>query len=280
VTLMEGLLIAFGVGIAAWWGSTGALFCLLHQGRPGPRISAALALALAVGGVCLITATAAGQDAASAYWGFAGALLVWAGIELSFLVGLIIGPNQRPCPPDLRGWGRFVAAARTLLHHEVLILSGLALVFVLAPPWQNPTAVQTFAVLAGMRLSAKLNVFLGAPNLSEELMPAPLAHLRSYFRRAAFNLLFPVSMMLGAMAASLAAAQALSAPAASAAAAAGALSFAFLILGLAEHLLMMTPLDDAALWRWALPRSRSRAPSAPHPSTTVFQPEFPIGAPR
>ena len=45
-----------------------------------------------------------------------------------------------------------------------------------------------------MRESAKLNLFLGVRNLSEEFLPAHLAYLQSYFRRRSMNMLFPFSV--------------------------------------------------------------------------------------
>ena len=58
----------------------------------------------------------------------------------------------------------------------------------------NQVATWTFMVLWVMRLSAKLNVYLGVPNLTEEFLPAHLLYLKSFLARKPMNLLFPVSV--------------------------------------------------------------------------------------
>ncbi len=62
--------------------------------------------------------------------------------------------------------------------------------------WNAPNQIGTwtFLILFSMRLSAKLNMFLGVRNLYENFLPAHLQHLKSYFARRAMNLLFPISV--------------------------------------------------------------------------------------
>ena len=55
----------------------------------------------------------------------------------------------------------------------------------------NRVGLWTFLVLFAARISAKLNVYLGVPNLSDELMPEPVRHLKSYFAKRAMNFPFP-----------------------------------------------------------------------------------------
>lgn len=50
-----------------------------------------------------------------------------------------------------------------------------------------------------MRTSAKVNLFLGARNLSEEFLPPHLRYMESFFRRRAVNLLFPVSVTVASL---------------------------------------------------------------------------------
>ena len=45
-----------------------------------------------------------------------------------------------------------------------------------------------------MHLSARLNVFLGVRNVSEEFVPAHMEVLKSFLTRKPMNLLFPVSV--------------------------------------------------------------------------------------
>ena len=61
----------------------------------------------------------------------------------------------------------------------------------------------TFIVLWWMHQSARLNVFLGVSNLNAEFLPEHLAHIRSFFRSAPMNLLFPFSVTLSTICAVL-----------------------------------------------------------------------------
>ncbi len=60
----------------------------------------------------------------------------------------------------------------------------------------NMLGAQAFALLFALRLSAKLNIFLGVPAFVDEMLPPHLAYLRSYFVRAPFNPLLPFSLAL------------------------------------------------------------------------------------
>lgn len=269
---MDLLLAPFFIALVAWWFSTGAILALVHHVRIGPSAvlwGAGVTSALAIGTAAF---SASQTDATSAYLAFFCALTVWGAIEVTFLTGLVTGPNRAECPAGARGLQRFRLAAATLIYHEVLIVVlGLAL---LAATWGQPNqaATLTYLTLALMRISAKFNLFLGAPSLSEELMPHRLSYLRSYFRRGLFNPVFPVSMLGGALAAGLSAASALSAPANSGAATTGALLFALIVLALLEHALMMTPLDDGILWRWTA-RLRSSDPTRTSTVKTIAHPK-------
>lgn len=71
-----------------------------------------------------------------------------------------------------------------------LLVLGIA---VLLPSLGSPNqvAAQTWLVLWVMRLSAKLNIFLGVKNFYEPFLPASLHYLLSYFRAAASMRSFP-----------------------------------------------------------------------------------------
>ncbi len=101
-----------------------------------------------------------------------------------------------------------------------------------------------------MRLSAKLNLFLGVRNRGEEFLPAHLLYLASYFRARKSNALLPLSMLVGGAVAVLMIGAAVDA---SGATRVGLLLVAsMLVLALVEHLLMVTPMSALALWRWAV----------------------------
>ena len=77
---------------------------------------------------------------------------------------------------------------------EPLRLALALMVFAVSWDKPNQTGWWTYLVLWSMRLSAKLNLFLGVRNLSENFLPAHLAYLQSYFTRRSWNWLMPVSV--------------------------------------------------------------------------------------
>ncbi len=153
---------------------------------------------------------------------------------------------SRPVP----GWARFRMAAATLIWHEIALAA--TAVGMLALTWGQPNQVAAiaFAILFVMRVSAKLNIFLGVPNLTVDFLPAHLAYLKSYFRIRIFNPMFPVSIAVASVATMLLAeAAAVAAPGA----ATGLTMLAVLAgLGCIEHWFLVLPFRDAALWRWAM----------------------------
>lgn len=245
----------------AWWFSTGVILYLngLPRWTHKPTLAAAtLLLALALLG---LYATRDDTRITGAYLAFTCALMVWAWQEVAFLLGFVTGPRRTPCPAGSTGWRRAGYALQALLHHEfALVVLGVSVV---ALTWDgsNPTGPVTFLILWVMRLSAKLNVFLGVRNLNEDFLPAHLRYLQSYFRRAPVNSLFPVSVAASTWLAVLLWQDALAAglPAFQAT----ALSFAgsLLTLAIVEHWFMVLPLPSAVLWKWGM-RSRDRPATA------------------
>ncbi len=236
-----------------WWFATGAILWLGQ--RPG-LVSQAGVAALSVGALAsLYGLHAAARDPSlfGAYLGFTAALGVWAWIELTFLTGLVTGPRTAPCPEGASGWRRFRLAASTLAYHEGAIVAGALIIAALTWGGSNPTGLLTFLVLATMRLSAKLNLFFGVPNVTVEFLPERLAYLTSYFGARAVNGFFPYAVGFAVAAALIVAERALGADAAAFEAAGFALVFALLALAILEHAFMVLPLREAALWRWALP---------------------------
>jgi putative photosynthetic complex assembly protein 2 len=184
------------------------------------------------------------------------------------LTGWITGPRTSALPAGTVGWPRFVESCRAVLWHELgILLVGLAVV---AITWDAPNQVGTgtYLVLWVMRTSAKLNLFFGVRNLSEEFLPAHLAYLQSFFRRRPINafFFFAVAGASACLFALVAGAQdALS----SAAHAVGyALVATMLALAILEHLLLVLPLDTTALWRWAI-RKRTQTQSVAPASHTA-----------
>lgn len=253
--------VAFAVFV--WWFSTGIV--LLLDGLPNTtfRWSHLVSTALALGAFAGLLHTAPQTSVAGAYCAFTCALLVWGWHELSFLTGWVTGPRQRAAEPGARGWARFRQAFAAVLWHELAILgSGVAIA---AATWQQPNQVgtATFAVLWVMRISAKLNVFLGVRNLSLSLLPPHLKYLGSYFRRRPMNRLFPFAVTAATAVAALVIHDALSFAPGSAPYAGSLLVATLLVLAIVEHWLLVLPLDATALWHWALRHSRRGGAAAP-----------------
>ncbi len=157
--------------VFAWWASTGAILLLDGLPRATFRFSIAASSALALAALAGLGWSSAIESASAAYLSFACALAVWGWHELMFLLGKISGPRKIGCPQGVRGWTRFRFAAATVIHHEIAL--ALTLLAIAAFTWNRPnqTGALTFLVLWIMRLSAKLNLFLGVRNFTEEFDP-------------------------------------------------------------------------------------------------------------
>jgi hypothetical protein len=131
----------------------------------------------------------------------------------------------------------------------------------------NQVGVWTFVILWVMRLSSKLNVFLGVPNLTEEFLPDHLAYMKGFFRKRPMNGLFPVSVTASTVPAALLAQAAASAPTPFEAASYTLLA-ALLALAIVEHWFLVLPISVVPLWRWGL-GSRAHA----EPAELAPQPE-------
>ena len=249
-----------------WWISTGVILYL--DGLPQrsfrwSMLGASLLLLLSLYGFVWSSST---TSLAGAYIAFSCSLVIWGWHEMSFLMGYITGPRRTACPEHCAGWRRFIYAAQTVIHHELaLFATAIALIW-LAWDAPNQIGLWAFLVLWLMRLSAKLNIFLGAPNLSEEFLPKQLHYLESYFKRAPMNLLFPISITLSTLAAVMLVQRAIGAEASLFEAAGYSLVATLLALAILEHWFLVLPLPATALWRWGL-RSHNGA-AAVEPRST------------
>ncbi|GIU66719.1 putative photosynthetic complex assembly protein PuhE [Candidatus Phycosocius spiralis] len=239
--------------VFAWWFSTGLILILVrvHAKHYGTVLAAfALVVAVAMGGV-IITAP---QDTPQAAYCAAGcALLIWGWHEASFLMGKITGPRPSPCPSEAKGWQRFKYATLTVIHHEIALFLTLAALIGLTWGQANPFAAWTFGILFAMRISAKLNIFLGVPNLTDEFFPPHLEHLKSYLPKRGMNALMPVSVILSLTLSAWLMIQADRAVEGSGMATGYLVLFTLTALALLEHFFMVLPVADATLWRWAAP---------------------------
>jgi len=254
--------------IFVWWFSTGIVLLLDGLPRTTFRWSHLLSTLLAAGAFVGLAHTADQSSVAGAFCAFTSALLVWGWHELSFLTGWVTGPRRHAADAGVRGWPRFVQAVQAILWHELAILASGALIVAITWGSANQVGTATFAVLWVMRISAKLNVFLGVRNLSIELLPPHLAYLASFFRRRAMNLLFPLSVSLSTVVAAWLVNEALDRAPGSADATGLLLVATLLVLAIVEHWLLVLPLQATALWRWAM-RNRDAA-AAPRPEPLLI----------
>jgi putative photosynthetic complex assembly protein 2 len=249
---MDSLWIAALFAVFVWWFSTGLVLLLDTLPRKTFRWSLLVSTGLALAAFAGLLHTAQQTTLAGAYCAFTCALLVWGWHELSFLTGWITGPRRTPVAPDVQGWPRFRAAVAAILWHELAIVATGTLILALTWNAPNPVGGWTFLVLWLMRISAKLNLFLGVRNLSEEFLPAHLAYMGSFFRRRRMNALLPVVVIASTAVAVWMISSALD-PATGAVAAVGlVLVSTMLVLAIVEHGLLVLPLQATALWRWAM----------------------------
>lgn len=246
----------------AWWLATGAILYL--DGRPRRTYARSMIVATAVLAAALagINASSGEQSVTAALCAFACAIAVWGWIELSFLTGFLTGPRRAGCARGCTGWRHAWHATEAILHHELAIAGLGGVLWLITRGQPNTVALTAYTVLWVMRLSAKLNLFLGVRNLGESFLPEHLAYLGSFLRRRPMNPLFPVSVVGGALAA-LAIGRRAFLPGASAfdVTSAGLIA-SLLTLAVVEHAFMMLPFTLDALWGWGF---RSRVAAAVRP---------------
>ncbi|MEM8788156.1 MAG: putative photosynthetic complex assembly protein PuhE [Pseudomonadota bacterium] len=246
-----------------WWFSTGAILFAVSravEGRNGALGAVIMAVPVLMLGCAGVVMSLDDTGLKGAYVGFTSALLVWGWFEMAFLAGIITGPNSYPTPADAGGWERFVRAWGAVAYSEMALLLTGILIVLLSVGAANQVALWTYAVLLGARIFAKLNLYLGVPNINDEFLPAPVRHLTTHFRRAPINPLFPLSVTALTLIMAFWIGRAGGAAPGSGAETAAVLLAALSALALFEHWMMILPLPDAALWRWLLPSSKTLKP--------------------
>jgi putative photosynthetic complex assembly protein 2 len=244
--------------LAAWWSSTGAILLL---GRLSPR-----SFRWSLGGATLVLAAAIwalawSRHAATtlgACVAFGAAILVWGWIELSFLLGVVTGPRRHACAPGCHGPRHFRHAVEAILYHELATLA--TLIGLAALTWRaaNAYAFWTFLLLWSLRVSAKLNLHFGVPNVAAAMLPPHLGYLASFFRQQPMSRLFPLSATIAAGLAALLCCVAWSARYAPFAGTGLTLLAALATLGFLEHVMLTLSLPADTFWSWM----RRRTPRA------------------
>jgi len=244
--------------VLLWWFATGAILFLDGLAPRTFRVSFTAATALLGLALVCLRRSLTDTNATGAYAAFSCAIVVWGWLEMSFLMGFITGPRRQSCPPGCAEWPRFLHATQTIIYNELATLAGGILLLVMSWGAPNRTGVYTYAVLWGMRLSAKLNLFLGVPNTGERFLPEHLKYLTGYFRKRRMNLLFPVSITVSTIVVVGLIRRCLTAP--DGAAATGMLLVTSLLaLAVLEHWFMVLPLPSERLWSWGFHDGRPEA---------------------
>jgi len=228
------------------------------------RERATFKTSLLVGGIAglagLVAILVASQlvSVLAVYVAFIGALMIWGWHEIGFLTGAAAGPRREPCRPDSRGLERFAQASATVINHEIAL--SLTALMLIALSWNAPNQIgaSVFVLMYVLRLSSKINLFVGVPNTTTEMLPVHLSYLKSYFGRNRLTTLLSLSIvaivLLGGYFASLA----MAAPVGSAEMVGASLLTTLCLLGALEHIFLALPFRDGMLWGWAF---RRRAPA-------------------
>lgn len=261
-------LVAVLFAAFCWWFGTGALLWLVR--RPQAGLARRL---IAMSGLLLLSlwaahASMAERSVGSDYLGFVAVIVMWAWHELAFLSGWLAGPRRQALQPGAQGWPRFLQSVGVLAWHELVLLANFLLLCWLQVGQANHVAICTFGLLWLMRLSAKLNLFIGVPDVGEQFLPLRLAYLGSYFRRGPVGKFYFAAMALAGLSflwlVQMAQSGAVQANT-------GWVLLATLLgLAIAEHLLMAFPLPMQKFWAWAM---RGHGPLPDHqPSHVVSVP--------
>ena len=237
--------------VIVWWFTTGIILFL--DGLPPAtfRWSMTAATVGLSAAVYIMRTSCVDVSINGAYTAFSCAILIWGWLEMSFLMGFVTGPRKHACLERCSGWRHFVHATQAIVYNEIATLAGAGIV--LAATWAAPNRVApwTFCILWAMRLSAKLNLFLGVPNLGEKFLPAHLQYLRGFFKKRSMNFLFPISISASTVALVLIV-QCYRAADDAFHATGYALVSSLLALAVLEHWFMVLPLPSEKLWRWAM----------------------------
>ena len=259
---MSEFAVPAGYAVLVWWFTTGIILYL--DGLP-PRTfrwSMSAATGILVIAAYVLHSGASDVSVNGAYRAFSCAILVWGWLEMSFLMGFITGPRRHSCGERCTGWRHFLHATQAIIYNEIATLLGAAAI--LGVTWGSPNrvALWTYVILWAMRLSAKLNLFLGVPNVGEKFLPAHLQYLKGFFKKRPMNLLFPLSVTASTIVLTVLTQKYLATD--DPFKLVGfALMMSLLALAVLEHWFMVLPLPSDKMWRWALKSDRSAAALTP-----------------
>ncbi len=250
--------------IFVWWFSTGLVLYAIRGSRQRQKKAVYISTFAVVLSLIGIFVTRDSSSAVGAYVAFLCALGIWGWNELSFLLGHVTGPVKKALPPGVGPLKRTTLAIGAVLYHELAITAGGLAVYMCTLGADNQVALWTYLVLWGMRITAKLNIYLGVSNFTDEFLPARLGYLKSYFGRSPVTPFFALSVTAGTVIAALLYHTAHG----SAHQIAGAmLTGTLLTLALVEHWLLVLPIRESMLWKWAVRDTSPKPTTAPNASS-------------
>ncbi len=249
----------FIVTVAIWFVATGLIAWADNRERATFSASLMIGSVAGIAGLVVILVASLSAEVWAVYLAFIGALMVWGWHELSFLTGASAGPRRGLADAGLTGVARFRQAAATVMHHEVAL--ALTALLLISLSWNAPNQIgaTVFVLMFGMRLISKINLFVGVPNSTSEMLPEQLAYLKTYFGPSRMTALLVLSVAGIAGVTAWFASLALAAPVGSAAMVGASLLTTLSLLGVLEHLFLALPFRDGMLWGWAFPQRKAAA---------------------
>lgn len=243
-----------------WWFSTGLIVYLDGLPRQTHRSTFVVTSLLACAAMAGLVYSSKDTTTTAALLSFSCGLMLWAWQELSYFTGFVTGTRKHSCAEGCKGWSHFVHAVQVNLYHELAIIIGAVLVVSLTWGHVNQIGTWTYLLLWWMQLSAKLNVFLGVRNVSEEFLPAHMGYMKSFLRKKRMNVLFPFSITALTLLFVYLVQQGVNAPPASYLAHQSFLLAAIVAMAILEHWLLVLPVSPTAMWNWWLNLRDSRDP--------------------
>lgn len=240
------------VAMTGWWFFTGLILWLVHWPKSRHRGVFALTSLLSLLTFASVPSVGAWTGGMASVTAFCQALILWGWLEMAYLMGFMTGPEGKPCKLHAGLLTRAKYGLKACLYNELGTVGiGVSLITLL---WgaANPTAAWAFCALWFMRWSAKLNLVLGVRNYNRSWLPEHLAYVDSYIPRRRMNPLFPLSVLVGTTLAWWLGVLAAGAPDLGSRVSL-TLVCTLVTLGTLEHVFLMLPLNEAALWRWASP---------------------------
>jgi putative photosynthetic complex assembly protein 2 len=258
--------------VFCWWLGTGAILWLVRL--PAATFRWSMFCLSFLLGLSLWTASLSmrSHSVTNAYIGFVSVIAMWSWHEMAFLTGWLAGPRRTALDPGLGLNQRFGQSVMALLYHEVALLFNFGVLLALQQGQPNHVALCTYALLWCMRLSAKLNLFFGVPQVGEQYLPVHLRYIASYFKSGRISPFFFFTMALSVVVWSW---MVWELKTGAVIISTGCVLLSSLLgLAIIEHVLMVFALPLQRVWGWAMKRSPYALPRLPltDTDTTVHLP--------